>query len=190
MNNPDRDGVDPGIVSVLRGCEFYSINERYGGISMRETYSVCRDGNGFVRASSKTGLIRIDTCPKEGLYPFSSDHESATDSCLRENRRTRLPRGRKRAGSGRGCKTERMLPCVSLSKQERSTGPSLILQAREGVLVKMPKSHERGNFGQEINRLFFQSRNSHNTHYYRRACWTTNSKDWKLPQAARPLPCQ
>ena len=34
--------------------KFYSVNALFG-ISMRETNSVCKDDNGFVWASSKTG---------------------------------------------------------------------------------------------------------------------------------------
>ncbi len=37
---------------------FYSINAKYG-ISMREMASVCKDENGFIWASSKTGVLRI-----------------------------------------------------------------------------------------------------------------------------------
>lgn len=37
---------------------FYNINNLYG-ISMRETYSICKDDNGFIWASSKTGILRI-----------------------------------------------------------------------------------------------------------------------------------
>ncbi len=39
-------------------AEFYSINALYG-ISMREANSVCKDKNGFVWASSKTGILRL-----------------------------------------------------------------------------------------------------------------------------------
>jgi hypothetical protein len=38
--------------------KFYSINSLYG-ISMRETNSVCKDDNGFIWASSKTGILRL-----------------------------------------------------------------------------------------------------------------------------------
>ncbi len=38
--------------------KFSNINEMYG-ISMRETASVCKDDNGFIWASSKTGILRI-----------------------------------------------------------------------------------------------------------------------------------
>ena len=38
--------------------KFYNINAMYG-ISMREMASVCKDGNGFIWASSKTGILRI-----------------------------------------------------------------------------------------------------------------------------------
>lgn len=38
--------------------EFHSINTKYG-ISMREVTSVCKDENGFIWASSKTGILRI-----------------------------------------------------------------------------------------------------------------------------------
>jgi signal transduction histidine kinase/DNA-binding response OmpR family regulator/ligand-binding sensor domain-containing protein len=39
-------------------AKFYSINSIYG-ISIRETNSVCRDNNGFIWASSKTGILRL-----------------------------------------------------------------------------------------------------------------------------------
>lgn len=38
--------------------KFHSINARFG-ISVREANSVCKDDNGFIWASSKTGIIRI-----------------------------------------------------------------------------------------------------------------------------------
>ena len=38
--------------------KFYNINAMYG-ISMREMASVCKDENGFIWASSKTGILRI-----------------------------------------------------------------------------------------------------------------------------------
>ena len=38
--------------------KFYNVNQIYG-ISMRETASVCKDNNGFIWASSKTGIVRI-----------------------------------------------------------------------------------------------------------------------------------
>lgn len=38
--------------------KFYSVNALFG-ISMRETNSVCKDNNGFVWASSKTGILRL-----------------------------------------------------------------------------------------------------------------------------------
>lgn len=38
--------------------KFYNINAMYG-ISMREVASVCKDGSGFIWASSKTGILRI-----------------------------------------------------------------------------------------------------------------------------------
>jgi signal transduction histidine kinase/DNA-binding response OmpR family regulator/ligand-binding sensor domain-containing protein len=43
--------------------KFYSINDMYG-ISMREVASVCKDNNGFIWASSKTGVLRLagDDC--------------------------------------------------------------------------------------------------------------------------------
>lgn len=39
-------------------AKFYSVNSIYG-VSMRETNSVCEDENGFVWASSKTGVMRL-----------------------------------------------------------------------------------------------------------------------------------
>lgn len=53
--------------SVLKLCasdvKCYNINTMFG-ISMRETYSVCKDGEGFVWASAKSGIIRMaeDDC--------------------------------------------------------------------------------------------------------------------------------
>lgn len=38
--------------------KFYNINAIYG-VSMREMASVCKDGNGFIWASSKTGVLRV-----------------------------------------------------------------------------------------------------------------------------------
>lgn len=46
--------------------KFYSINTMFG-ISMRETSSVCKDDNGFIWASSKTGILRI-TQESQRLY--------------------------------------------------------------------------------------------------------------------------
>jgi len=38
--------------------QFYNINDLYG-VSMRETASVCKDKNGFIWTSSKTGIMRL-----------------------------------------------------------------------------------------------------------------------------------
>ncbi len=38
--------------------KFYNVNSIYG-ISMRETSSICKDDNGFIWTSSKTGILRI-----------------------------------------------------------------------------------------------------------------------------------
>lgn len=38
--------------------KFYNINKMFG-ISMRETASVCKDSNGFIWTSSKTGILRL-----------------------------------------------------------------------------------------------------------------------------------
>ncbi|HCO68444.1 MAG TPA: hypothetical protein DIT04_11905, partial [Dysgonomonas sp.] len=38
--------------------KFYNINSIYG-ISMRETSSICKDDNGFIWTSSKTGILRV-----------------------------------------------------------------------------------------------------------------------------------
>lgn len=48
--------------------KFYNINAMYG-ISMREVASVCKDGNGFIWASSKTGMLRI-TDSDYRIYPL------------------------------------------------------------------------------------------------------------------------
>ncbi|HAH24105.1 MAG TPA: hybrid sensor histidine kinase/response regulator [Prolixibacteraceae bacterium] len=56
------------IITILLFClaytsnafavEFYSVNSIYG-ISMRVTNSICKDNNGFIWASSKTGILRL-----------------------------------------------------------------------------------------------------------------------------------
>ena len=38
--------------------KFYSVNSLFG-ISMRVTNSICKDDNGFIWASSKTGILRL-----------------------------------------------------------------------------------------------------------------------------------
>lgn len=43
---------------AISQSKFYNINEIHG-ISLRETYSICKDDNGFIWASAKTGIIRI-----------------------------------------------------------------------------------------------------------------------------------
>ena len=53
--------------------KFYSINSLYG-ISMREAYSVCKDDNGFVWASSKTGILRLS---KDNYHIYQLPYESA-----------------------------------------------------------------------------------------------------------------
>jgi len=53
--------------------KFYSINSLYG-ISMRETYSVCKDDNGFVWASSKTGILRLS---KDNYHIYRLQYEAA-----------------------------------------------------------------------------------------------------------------
>ncbi|MDR2119281.1 MAG: response regulator [Tannerella sp.] len=52
--------------------KFYNINNMYG-ISMRETVSVCKDADGFIWASSKTGVLRLagDDCRIYSL-PFQT----------------------------------------------------------------------------------------------------------------------
>lgn len=44
--------------SQSSNARFYSVNSLYG-ISMREVSSVCKDKNGFIWASSKTGVLRL-----------------------------------------------------------------------------------------------------------------------------------
>lgn len=51
-------------------AKFYSINTMYG-ISLRETSSLCSDNNGFIWASSKTGIIRL-TSDDYRLYQIPS----------------------------------------------------------------------------------------------------------------------
>lgn len=54
-------------------AKFYSINSLYG-ISMREINSVCKDENGFVWASSKTGILRLS---KENYHIYRLPYELA-----------------------------------------------------------------------------------------------------------------
>jgi len=53
--------------------KFYSINTLYG-ISIRETNSVCKDDNGFVWASSKTGVLRL---AKDNYHIYRLPYESS-----------------------------------------------------------------------------------------------------------------
>ena len=53
--------------------KFYSVNSLYG-ISMRETNYVCKDDNGFVWASSKTGILRLT---KDNYHLYRLPYESA-----------------------------------------------------------------------------------------------------------------
>ncbi|MCF8358405.1 MAG: response regulator [Prolixibacteraceae bacterium] len=46
------------ITLLASNARFQHINSKYG-ISMREVYSICEDHNGFIWASSKTGILRI-----------------------------------------------------------------------------------------------------------------------------------
>jgi signal transduction histidine kinase/DNA-binding response OmpR family regulator/ligand-binding sensor domain-containing protein len=41
-----------------RNVKFHNINDMFG-VSMRETASICKDANGFIWSSSKTGIMRI-----------------------------------------------------------------------------------------------------------------------------------
>ena len=45
-------------LSYSSNVKFYNVNDLYG-ISMRETASVCKDSNGFIWASSRTGIMRL-----------------------------------------------------------------------------------------------------------------------------------
>lgn len=47
-------------INTLYGApvKFFSVNALYG-ISQRVTYSICKDSNGFIWASSRTGIIRL-----------------------------------------------------------------------------------------------------------------------------------
>jgi len=54
-------------------AKFYSINSLFG-ISMRETNSVCTDDNGFVWASSKTGVLRLS---KDNYHIYRLPYASA-----------------------------------------------------------------------------------------------------------------
>ena len=45
-------------ISYSSNVKFYNINTLYG-ISMREANSVCKDNNGFIWVSSKTGILRL-----------------------------------------------------------------------------------------------------------------------------------
>lgn len=46
------------IIVKVSAARFYNINDIYG-ISLRETFSVCKDGNGFVWAAAKTSVVRM-----------------------------------------------------------------------------------------------------------------------------------
>ena len=48
----------PLMAAFASNTKFYSINIRYG-ISIRETYSICEDNNGFIWTASKTGILRL-----------------------------------------------------------------------------------------------------------------------------------
>jgi signal transduction histidine kinase/CheY-like chemotaxis protein/ligand-binding sensor domain-containing protein/AraC-like DNA-binding protein len=48
----------PFMAIFASNTKFYSINTRYG-ISVRETYSICEDNNGFIWTASKTGILRL-----------------------------------------------------------------------------------------------------------------------------------
>jgi signal transduction histidine kinase/DNA-binding response OmpR family regulator/ligand-binding sensor domain-containing protein len=48
----------PAYIAGAVPLKFHSINSLYG-ISVRATNSVCKDGNGFIWASSKTGILRL-----------------------------------------------------------------------------------------------------------------------------------
>jgi signal transduction histidine kinase/CheY-like chemotaxis protein/ligand-binding sensor domain-containing protein/AraC-like DNA-binding protein len=69
------------ITTLLSPCaahpaemKFQSVNEIYG-MSVRETYSICEDGEGFLWAAAKTGILRIS--PNDSrLYDIPT---SATD---------------------------------------------------------------------------------------------------------------
>ena len=45
-------------ISYAANVKFYNVNDRYG-VSMRETASICKDKNGFIWTSSKTGIMRL-----------------------------------------------------------------------------------------------------------------------------------
>jgi len=48
----------PLMTLFASNTKFYSINTRYG-ISVRETYSICEDNNGFIWTASKTEILRL-----------------------------------------------------------------------------------------------------------------------------------
>src|ERR1035437_4323621 len=45
-------------ISYSSNVKFYNINTLYG-ISMREANAICKDNNGFIWVSSKTGILRL-----------------------------------------------------------------------------------------------------------------------------------
>jgi len=53
--------------------KFYSVNSLYG-ISMRTVNSICKDANGFIWASSKTGILRLT---ENDCHTYSLPYESA-----------------------------------------------------------------------------------------------------------------
>jgi hypothetical protein len=46
------------IFAIETNYKFYNINELFG-ITMRQANSVCKDDNGFIWASTKSGVIRL-----------------------------------------------------------------------------------------------------------------------------------
>ncbi len=64
-------------------AKFYSVNSLYG-ISMRETNYVCKDDNGFVWASSKTGILRLT---KDNYHVYRLPYEMTDVIRVRMNYR-------------------------------------------------------------------------------------------------------
>lgn len=60
-------------VSYSSNVKFYDINTIHS-INIREVASVCKDKNGFVWASSKTGILRL---AEDGYYIYQLPYETA-----------------------------------------------------------------------------------------------------------------
>lgn len=64
--------IGTGLKTAIFAVEFHSINSIYG-ISVRATNSICKDKDGFIWASSKTGILRLaDNDARVYRLPFEN----------------------------------------------------------------------------------------------------------------------